>query len=122
MTNGTGTWLFSYDGDGKRVSHLVSEGSASSLTQYFMSGGYEVTSDTVAGTSAVKKYYALAGSTYAMSNNGVMQYLLTDHLGSVVAVTDTLGTLLEESHYMPFACPGSFWGAVRSDVGSINPD
>jgi RHS repeat-associated protein len=112
MTNGTGTWLFSYDGDGKRVSHLVTEGAASTLTQYFLSGGYEVTSDTVAGTSMVKKYYALAGSTYAMSNNGVMQYLLTDHLGSVVAVTDNLGTLLEDSRYLPF-------GTVRSDVGSV---
>jgi RHS repeat-associated protein len=112
MTNGAGSWLFSYDGDGKRVSHLVTEGSSSSLTQYFMSGGYEVTSDTVAGTSTFKKYYALAGSTYAMSNNGVMQYLLTDHLGSVVAVTDNLGTLLEDSRYMPF-------GSVRSDVGSV---
>jgi hypothetical protein len=63
MLQVTGYWLFDYDGDGKRVCHLVTEGTASSLTQYFMSGGYEVTSDTVAGTSTVKKYYALVGST-----------------------------------------------------------
>jgi RHS repeat-associated protein len=37
----------------------------------------------------------------------------------VVAVTDNLGTLLEDSRYMPFACPGSFGGAARSDVGSV---
>ena len=110
MTNGTATWLFSYDGDGKRVSHLVTAGTTSTLTQYFMSGGYEVTGDGTASTD--KKYYALAGSTYAMSTNGVMQYLLTDHLGSVVAVIDTLGALVEQSRYKPF-------GSVRTDVGNV---
>jgi YD repeat-containing protein len=124
MTNGTGAWLFSYDGNGNRVSHLVTQGSDSSLTAYFMAGGYEV--KNVGATSTVKKYSTLAGATSAMrtsansgAGNGVMQYLLSDHLGSVVAVTDLLGVLIEISRYMPFVCPSTFGGAVRTSVGSL---
>ena len=75
-----------------------------------MGGGYEVTSDGV--NTTVRKYYAIAGQTYGMNDNGVMKYFLTDHLSSTVAVTDASGTLLEESRYLPF-------GQVRSDVGNI---
>jgi RHS repeat-associated protein len=38
--------------------------------------------------------------------------MLTDHLGSVVAVTNSAGTLESEQRYLPF-------GQVRADVGSI---
>jgi hypothetical protein len=41
-----------------------------------------------------------------------MNYLITDQLSSVVAVTDASGLLLEETRYMPF-------GSVRSDVGTV---
>jgi hypothetical protein len=41
-----------------------------------------------------------------------LNYFLTDHLGSVVAVTDETGALLSEQRYLPF-------GHVRSDVGSV---
>ena len=86
LNNGTTPWLFSYDGNGNRVSHLVADGVTSTVTYYFMGGGYEVTSDGV--NTTVQKYYAIAGQTYAMNDNGVMKYFLTDHLGSIVAVTD----------------------------------
>ena len=110
LNNGTTTWLFSYDGNGNRVSHLVTDGVTATNTYYFMGGGYEVTSDGV--NTTVRKYYAIAGQTYGLNDNGVMKYFFTDHLGSIVAVTDASGTLLEESRYLPF-------GQVRSDVGNI---
>jgi hypothetical protein len=37
-----------------------------------------------------------------MSANGTMKYLLTDHLGSTIAVADAAGTLLEQTRYLPF--------------------
>ena len=76
------------------------------FTEYFMGGAYEV------ADSAVKKYYAIAGMTVAMQDGSGLQYLLTDHLGSIVAVTDASGTLTSQQRYLPF-------GEVRSDVGSI---
>jgi len=41
---------------------------------------------------------------------GELHYMLTDHLGSVVAVTDADGVLESEQRYLPF-------GQVRTDVG-----
>jgi hypothetical protein len=66
------------------------------VTAYFMGGAYELTG------SAVKKYYAIAGMTVAMHDGSALQYFLTDHLGSVVAVTDASGTLTSQQRYLPF--------------------
>ena len=59
-----------------------------------MGGTYEVSSDQVPG---VRKYYAVAGMTVAVQDGSGLQYLLTDHLGSIVAVTDASGTLIRVS-------------------------
>jgi len=55
-----------------------------------------------------------------MSDNGVMKYLISDHLAlpecfarSTVAITDNTGNVLAESRYMPF-------GEPRADVGSLD--
>jgi uncharacterized protein RhaS with RHS repeats len=40
-----------------------------------------------------------------------LQYFLTDHLGSVVATTDSNGTLISQQRYLPF-------GGARTDVDS----
>ncbi len=97
------------DGDGVRVTQLYTpydqNGNPQTpvLTVYFLGGAYEVTG------SAVKKYYAIAGMTVAMNDGSGLKYLLTDHLGSVVGVTDGNGTLISQQRYLPF-------GQVRSDV------
>jgi RHS repeat-associated protein len=74
-----------------------------------MGGAYETTVET----STVKKYYAIAGMTVAVNDGSSMKYLLTDHLGSVVAITDASGGLLNQQRYLPF-------GGVRADVGNIS--
>ncbi|MEW6028596.1 MAG: RHS repeat-associated core domain-containing protein [Chloroflexota bacterium] len=61
-----------------------------------MGGLYEVTD------GAVKKYYSIAGQTVALRDDSGLQYLLTDHLGSVVAVTNASGTLTSQQRYLPF--------------------
>ncbi len=38
-----------------------------------------------------------------------LDYLLTDHLGSVIAITDASGTLISQQRYLPF-------GGVRTDT------
>ena len=53
--------------------------------------------------SKIRKYYSFAGQTIAMreqdtsvSATWTLSYFLTDHLGSVVAVTDASGTLTSQ--------------------------
>jgi RHS repeat-associated protein len=55
----------------------------------------------------------LAGQLVAMNDGSGLQYFLTDHLGSVVAVTDASGTLIAQQRYLPF-------GGERTDVGTIS--
>ena len=63
--------------------------------------------EDAAGSPQVTKYYVIAGWRVAMDGLGGSQYLLTDHLGSFVAVTDASGVLIEDSEqrYMPFGEP-----------------
>jgi RHS repeat-associated protein len=70
--------------------------------------------------ATVKRYYAIAGMTVAMSTHDTatpdtvtLSYLLTDHLGSVVVVTDDDGEHPESQRYLPF-------GGVRGDEDQID--
>jgi len=100
-----------YDGDGVRVGQLVN----GVATYYFMGGASEVTG-TISGSTfsetGSKNYFAIAGQTIAMDDGSGLQYFLTDHLGSMVAVLSDNGTLLSQQRYMPF-------GQVRNSIGSI---
>jgi len=105
-TNCTGTiiesWSFAYDGDGVRVltAHFTgTQGTPDSTTSYYMGGAYEVKD------GATKKYYSMAGMMVAMKDASGLQYLLTDHLGSTVAVTNSSGTLTSQQRYLPFGAP-----------------
>ncbi len=99
------SWVFGYDGDGGRVSTLHFMGTTlDSETKYFFGGAYETRSD---GTNI--KHYSFAGQTIAMNDGTGLQYFLTDHLGSVVATTDSTGTLTSQQRYLPF-------GGARTDV------
>ena len=122
-------WNFSYDGDGTRVAQLYtpydSNGNAQTpmFTAYFAGGAYEVTGTTDSTTftqTSVKKYYAIASMTVAVDSctgsdcslttgTWSLDYMLTDHLGSVVAVTNASGTLISQQRYLPF-------GGVRTDT------
>jgi RHS repeat-associated protein len=103
-TDCTGTiiesWSFAYDGDGVRVTtaHFTgTNGTPDSTTSYFMGGAYELKD------GAAKKYYSIAGMMVAVKDStGAIQYLLTDHLGSTVAVTNASGTLTSQQRYLPF--------------------
>jgi RHS repeat-associated protein len=93
------SWSFAYDGDGNRVTtaHFTgTSGTPDSVTSYFMGGQYEVKD------GAVKKYYSIAGMMVAVNDGTGLQYLLTDHLGSTVAVTNASGTLTSQQRYLPF--------------------
>jgi RHS repeat-associated protein len=49
--------------------------------------------------------YSIAGMMVAVNDGTGLQYLLTDHLGSTVAVTNSSGTLTSQQRYLPFGAP-----------------
>lgn len=81
-------WDSAYDGDGTRTTQHLTQYDQNGLpltpvlTVYFMGGLYE----EIGGEAT--KYYGNAGISVAMNDSTGMNYLLTDHLGSVDVVTD----------------------------------
>ncbi len=124
------TWNFIYDGDGNRVQQEYFEGVFGQnitvkVTSYFAGGSYELDQSGVVqadgsilvSATTTLKYYSFAGQPVAMTSCAggtcaALTYFVTDHLGSVVVVTDSNGALVSQSRYMPF-------GQMRTDVGPI---
>lgn len=127
----TTQWDFAYDGDGVRVATLTTPyengnpiSTQTELVVYYFGGAYEVSGAGelnveenqfifTSTSTAFKKYYSFAGQMVAMNDGTGLQYFLTDHLGSVVAVTDASGTLIAQQRYLPF-------GGERTNVPSPN--
>jgi RHS repeat-associated protein len=103
VSDGTDTWSFVYDGDGVRVKQVNPDGS---LTLFLMGGLYTV-EDAESGSPAITTTYTLAGQKVAVREGGALSYLVTDHLGSVIALLDGDGDLIagSEQRYYPFGAP-----------------
>ncbi|RME48062.1 MAG: RHS repeat protein, partial [Chloroflexi bacterium] len=94
---------YMYDGDGKRVKEGKSD-----YTRYFVGDYYEKE-----GT-IVRKYYSLGGVRVAESFNGVLYFLLTDHLGSTALTTTREGGRVGELRYYPYGVWRYKWGAPKT--------
>jgi RHS repeat-associated protein len=98
-TQASQTWTFHYDGNGTRVRQVNPDGSQLLL----LNGGryhVEIAADTTVSTT---RYYSIAGQRPAMRNNdGSINYLLGDHLGSVSTVVNASGQIISQSRYLPF--------------------
>ena len=104
-------WQFTYDGDGTKVKQEYTDSNGTLTTYYYAGGSYEV--QTNGTTETVRQYYTLAGVSAGMRESSTFYYFLTDHLGSVVGVTDSSGTMVSETRYLPF-------GEIRTDVGTVS--
>ncbi|NJN80358.1 MAG: hypothetical protein HC797_07750, partial [Anaerolineales bacterium] len=80
---------------------------AGSTTTYFVSNYYEVVN------GLVTKYYYAGTQRIAMRKDGVLSYILGDHLGSTSIITDSSGNVISETKYKA-------WGETRYSSGS-NP-
>jgi RHS repeat-associated protein len=93
--------------------NCIKQGNPDGTTTLFLGGGaYEVHID--GQTTTVTKYYAIAGQRVMRDSSG-LHYLLTDHLGSVVAILDSSGDLESDERYLPF-------GGLRDTTGISQTD
>jgi RHS repeat-associated protein/CSLREA domain-containing protein len=95
---------FTYDGDGKRVKSVMTMTTAVNTT-YFVGTHYEVTG------SSVTKYYYAGSQRIAMKKDGVLNFIIGDHLGSTSLVTDANGAVINETKYKA-------WGETRYSSGA----
>ncbi len=97
-------YTLTYGVDDQRRMSVQTQGTAS-LTKYYM-GDYEEESDNLGN---VKKIHYLSGGAVMINSNGVetLYYGYTDNLGSLIALTDVNGNVVEKYAYDP-------WGARRN--------
>ena len=65
--------------------------------------------------SVVTKYYYLGGQRVAMRKDGVLYYLLSDHLGSTSVITDQSGNVVSRQFYKPYGEPRWSTGTLPTD-------
>lgn len=102
--NSTNAMSFSFDPEHRRTIQSISSGST--ITEYFNAGGVQTELYTTTGPTTVWRSYLMAdGEAIGMattpypSGTSKITYFHTDHLGSVVALTDDTGALKEQQAY-----------------------
>jgi RHS repeat-associated protein len=101
------TASYTYDGDGNRIKNVVN-----GIITVYIGNYYEVTDPGASQT--VKKYYYAGGARVAMSDNGVVRYFVTDHLGSTTKLINTDGSEYSEVDYFS-------WGSdspIPTNIGT----
>jgi RHS repeat-associated protein len=68
---------------------------------HYMNDGW-VAFDDVSLGEVTRKYYYFGGQRVAMRRNGVLQYILGDHLGTTSLVLDDQGNRIAESRHLPY--------------------
>jgi len=99
-----------YGHDKERRKSILKQGENTVYTRYYL-GKYEKEINHITNTST--EYYYVGGPmgniAVYISENGaapVLHYTITDHLGSIVAIADEDGDIIEEQRYDP-------WGVYR---------
>ncbi|MBN2257394.1 MAG: RHS repeat-associated core domain-containing protein [Anaerolineaceae bacterium] len=94
------TASYTYDGDGVRVKAVVN-----GVTTHYIGNYFEKIIN--GATTTVKKYYYASGTRVAMSDNGVIRYFVTDHLGSTTKLINTDGSEYSDMLYAERSPQGS---------------
>ena len=115
IIHASSTVRFLYDGDGVRVAK-IEEGKT---TVYV--GDMERNIQTGETT----KYYGLGGKRIAVKDNSGTNYIVSEHLGSLITLTDSTGKPKADIRYYPYGTVRAKTGtaiATRQYTGQINDD
>jgi len=112
LTEADKNYSLTYGVDNQRCLSVLTQGTAS-LAKYYI-GNYEEETDQLGN---VKKIHYLSGSAMLVNLNGVetLYYGYTDNQGSLVALTDANGNVVEKYAYDP-------WGARRNPTDWTQKD
>jgi len=105
LTEGAKTYALTYGVDEQRVKSVYAVAGATQLTRYYM-GDYE---EEINSSGALRMIHYLGDGAVYINTNGKDSLLISyrDYLGSLVALTDYNGAVLERYAYDP-------WGGRRN--------
>jgi len=93
----TSAVLYTYDGDGRRVKK------SNGKLYWYGGGGLDALLETDAAGNTPTEYVFFGGKrTARRDNSGAVFYYFSNHLGSASVITNSAGTIVEESDYYPF--------------------
>jgi RHS repeat-associated protein len=117
ITQGTNSVSFTYDSDHARLKQLSSDGS----TKYYLNDSISgIMAEKIVGASQSvtwNNYIMLGGEMVALKVTGATtqtRYFHKDHLGSIVALTDESGAVVERDSF-------DAWGQRRTPAGQDDP-
>ncbi|MDD2799355.1 MAG: lamin tail domain-containing protein [Bacteroidales bacterium] len=106
LSEGNKYYTLDYGVDDQRRMSVYTVGGSLKQTRYYL-GDYEEETDATTGN--VRKIHYLSGGAMLVDNNGVetLYYAYSDFQGSLIALTDVAGAVVEKYAYDP-------WGARRN--------
>ncbi|MFZ4457074.1 MAG: T6SS effector amidase Tae4 family protein [Bacteroidales bacterium] len=106
LSEGDKYYTLDYGVDDQRRMSVYTVGGSLKQTRYYV-GDYEEETDATTGN--VRKIHYLSGGAMLVDNNGVetLYYAYSDFQGSLIALTDAAGAVVEKYAYDP-------WGARRN--------
>jgi RHS repeat-associated protein len=117
ITQGTNSVAFTYDSEHARLKQLSSDGSSKTYLNDPISG---IMAEKIVGASLSvtwNNYIMLGGEMVALKVTGAAtqtRYFHKDHLGSIVALTDETGAVVERNSF-------DAWGQRRTPFGQDDP-
>lgn len=113
LSEGIKNYALTYGVDDQRRMSVYSESGVTKLTRYYV-GDYE---EEVNSVGNVRKIHYLCGGAMLIQNNGVdsLLYTYSDYQGSLIALTDASGNVVEKYAYDP-------WGARRNPTNWTQKD
>ena len=114
LTEGNKYYQLTYGIDDQRRMSIYKENNVSKETRYYL-GDYEEKINHTSGIT--EKIHYLSGAIYIERSNGTSSfyYAYTDYLGSLIALTDESGTVVERYAYDP-------WGKRRNPANWTQDD
>jgi len=114
LTEGSKNYTITYGIDDQRRKSVYKENNTTKETRYYL-GNYEEKTDHTTGIT--EKIHYLSGAIYVERSNGtkLLYYAYTDYLGSLIALTNEAGTVVERYAYDP-------WGERRNPTDWTQTD
>ncbi|MDP3670776.1 MAG: RHS repeat-associated core domain-containing protein [Telluria sp.] len=119
MSSATGKGSYTYDGLGRRVSTVGSDG-VNRVTVYSQGGQMLFARATSTSLGAGMKYIHLRNHLIAESSPAGTTYAHTDGLGSPVAITSSAGGLVSRTRYEPYGLTASGATTAIGFTGHVN--
>ncbi len=112
----TTTDSFLYDGEGNRVEQVAQQSGVGTTDTVYVGGLEEVTTTTPTGGQPTTSTTAYYGSI-ALSVNGALSFLVSDHLGSAEEALDSGGHVTASRLYTPYGGSRYTSGTFPTEYG-----